>query len=189
MKLGSILLLIMCGSVCGALMAENGYIYEKNKGIWSLKGSSKDFGVHTKYPAGTLLEIIKNEEQNGYSHVSDENGNQSWILSSYLLPAKSVLLDKALLDMEQLKISHELGLKKLQSALSARAPLEEVNQKLQSKIATMQMELEELRHAKSLFTDRFNREVYFAGGVTIIVGIFLGWLFFSGRRKRNDAWG
>ena len=188
MKLGSIFLLMICSCISSGLMAENAYIYDKNRLIWTLKGAAKDFKVDDKYPPGTLFEILNTEEKNGYTHVSDENGNESWILSSYLLTAESIEFDQLLIDMKALKINHETELKKLQAALSARAPLENVNQKLQSKIAKMQLELEQLRHSNNSFVNRFNREVFFAGGITIIAGIFCGWLFFSGGRKRNDAW-
>lgn len=188
MKLGSILLLMVYGFICSALMADSAYIYDKNKGLWSLRGAAKDFKVDTKYPPGSLFKIIAGQEKNGYSLVGDENGHQSWILSSHLLPVKSIELDKALLDIQQLKTSHEGELKKLQSALNARAPLEKVNQKLQSKIAKMQIDLEQLEHINNAFTNSFNREVFFAGGTTIIAGIFFGWLIFSGGRKKNDAW-
>ena len=171
-----------------SLNAESAYIYDKDKPLWSLAGASKDFRVEFKYPPGTKLQIIAGEVENGYTHVIDAKGRKSWIPSNYLLPSANVFLDKALDDIEKQKSIHQRELKRLQAELSAKAPLEKINQKLQSKIARMQIELNILKQSNSAISNRFNREVFFAGGLTIFIGILFGWIFGVRGRKRNDAW-
>ena len=170
-------------------LAESAYIYDKDRGLWSLTGPSKEYKVSKKYPPGTKLQIIQGKAENGYSQVMDKNGLKSWILSNYLLPAANVTLDQAVLDLEQLKVTHQSEIRRLQSDLKARAPLEKTNQNLQAKIAKMQIELDQLTQKNDVISSRFNREVFFAGGLTIFVGILFGWVFAARGRKRNDAWG
>lgn len=168
--------------------AENAYIYDKDRGLWSRSGPSKEHRVAKKYPPGTKLQVLDVESENGFNQVMDKNGYKSWILSNYLLPSANVNLDSALEEIKALKIKHQDETNRLQSELSARAPLEKRNQALQAKIAKMQMELEQLSQSNDVISSRFNREVFFAGGLTIFVGILFGWFFAARGRKRNDAW-
>lgn len=169
--------------------AEGAYIYDKDRGLWSRTGPSKEHKVAKKYPPGTKLQIIEGQTENGFTQVMDKNGYKSWILSNYLLPSANIHLDQALIDIAQLKLTHQAEIKRLQSELSARAPLEKTNQNLQAKIAKMQIELDQLTQSNDVISSRFNREVFFAGGLTIFVGILFGWVFAARGRKRNDAWG
>jgi len=169
--------------------AESAYIYDKDRGLWSLTGPSKEYKVAKKYPPGTKLQIVDGKTENGFTQIMDKNGFKSWILSNYLLPSANINLDKALAEIEQLKLSHQTEIKRLQAELSARAPLEKTNQNLQAKIAKMQIELDQLTQSNDVISSRFNREVFFAGGLTIFIGILFGWVFAARGRKRNDAWG
>jgi uncharacterized protein YgiM (DUF1202 family) len=171
-----------------AVFAADAYLYDKDRGLWSLKGPSSEFGVAREYSPGTKLSIVAGTAENGFTQVVDQGGLTSWVPSNYLLPAASVRLDSALLQIEQLKSEHQKSIKKLQVELSAKGPLEEINQKLQSNIAAMQIELEQLKQSNSAISSRFNREVFFAGGATIFVGLLFGWLIGLRGKKRNDAW-
>jgi SH3 domain protein len=187
----------LCGLICLFLLsapvkAESAYIYEQEqvqeRGIWTRTGPSKEYKVSNRYMPGTKLNIIQGTETNNYTQVIDNRGRKSWIRSSVLTPTSNVLLDQARQQIVNLQQKHQEELKVLQAELSARAPLEKMNQTLQSKIAEMQIELEQLRQANSAMSGRFNREVYFAGGVTVLVGILFGWIFGLRGRKRSSAW-
>ncbi|MBV1907884.1 MAG: hypothetical protein KUG78_01095 [Kangiellaceae bacterium] len=182
-------ILIVLGVVASfSTLANNAYIYDKSKIIWSLKGPSKEFSVAVKYPPGTKLTSIAGTENNGYTQVVDSRGRKSWVISSLLLPTANILLDQTRIEISALKVEHGKQVRELQSELAARAPLEKMNETLQSNIAGMQVELEQLRQSNSAMSNRFNREVYFAGGITVIVGILFGWIFGLRGRKRNSAW-
>ena len=184
----SALTLLLLTLVSYDLMAQDAYIYDKDRGLWSRTGPSKEYRVAKKYPPGTKLEILDTPSENGFSQVMDKNGYKSWILSNYLQPAANVNLDQALVDLESQKKRYLEEVNRLQAELSARAPLEKTNEALQEKIAKMQVELEQLEQSNEVISSRFNREVFFAGGLTIICGILFGWLFGSRNKKRNSAW-
>ncbi len=168
--------------------AKNAYIYDKDKAIWTLAGPSKDFRVEYKYSPGTKLQVIKGQAENGYNQVIDSKGRKSWIISNYLLPSANIHLDKVLDDIEHQKLKHKKKVKSLQSEIAAKASLENINQKLQSQIAAMQLEMEQLKQSYSAVSSRFNREVFFAGGLTVCVGFLFGWVFGIKARKRKDSW-
>lgn len=190
MKFTFSIVLIAAISISFPVFAKSAYIYEQDgeQGIWSLTGPSKDYKVANKYAPGTKLTIVAGTSSNGYTQVVDSRGRKSWVRSSVLPPTANVLLDQIRLDMSELKADHANQIKSLQSELSARAPLENMNVKLQSNIAEMQIELEHLRQANNAMSSRFNREVYFAGGVTILVGMLFGWVFGLRGKKRDSAW-
>jgi SH3 domain protein len=192
MKAIPILLLIVSFLISPLANAESAYIYEQeqvqDRGIWTRTGPSKEYKVSNRYLPGTKLSIIAGTETDGYTQVIDSRGRKSWIRSSVLTPTANVLLDQARQEIARLKQSHEDEIKALQAELSARAPLEKTNQTLQSKIAEMQFELENLRQSNQAMSAGFDRDTYFAGGVTVIVGVLLGWLFGLRGRKRNSAW-
>jgi len=170
--------------------AKSAYVYDKDRKIRTRTGPGDDFKLADRggYPAGTKFEVINTPAENGYSQVMDKSGHKSWTRSNNLLPAASVLLDKAKLENKVQKASHQEAIAQLRSELQARAPLEKINRNLQSKISKMQIELEQLRQADSARNSRFNREWFFSGGTTVIVGILIGWIFGLKGRKRNSAW-
>jgi SH3 domain protein len=186
MMISAVFIFVLTGF--SSAYAENAYVYDKDKGLWSRKGPSTEFGVAKKYVPGSKLEIVAKTAENGFTQVIDNRGVKSWIPSNYLLPTANIQLDLSLNQIKTLKADHQKAIKKLQAELSARGPLEQINQKLQSNIAAMQIELEQLRQSNDAIGSRFNREVYFAGGATILVGLFFGWLVGLRGRKRNDAW-
>lgn len=192
MKAIYLMLLIATFFISPATNAESAYIYEQeqiqDRGIWTRTGPSKEYKVSNRYLPGTKLSIIAGTATNGYTQVIDSRGRESWIRSSALNPTSNVLLDQARLEIAESKQNHEDEIKALQAELSARAPLEKMNQTLQSKIAEMQFELENLRQSNQAMSAGFDRDTYFAGGVTVIVGLLLGWLFGLRGRKRNSAW-
>lgn len=188
MKIILYFLLIITACLAFQSQAESAYIYDKDRIIWTLKGPAKDFGVFDKYVPGSKFQIVPGKSENGFTLVIDDSGRQSWIPSNYLLPSANVLFDKARKDITKQKDDHAKKVKQLQSDIAARAPLEEVNRKLQSKLAKMQNELQILRESNRAFSSRFNREIFFAGGSTVIVGILFGWLFGVRGRKRHDGW-
>ncbi len=192
MKILTCLLVFISILVSPPVMAESAYIYEQeqvqDRGIWTRTGPSKEYKVSNRYLPGTKVSIIDGTETNGYTQIIDSRGRKSWVRSSVLTPTSNILLDQARQEIVNLKQRHQDEIKALQAELSARAPLEKMNENLQSKIAEMQIELEQLRQSNSAMRGRFNREVYFAGGVTVLVGMLLGWIFGLRGRKRNSAW-
>ncbi|PHS16879.1 MAG: hypothetical protein COA86_11510 [Kangiella sp.] len=172
------------------IQAEIAYVYDKGK-IWTRSGPSKDFRVKHKVLPGTKLDILSENIETGYTQVKDIKGREFWIKSDYLTrtPTANLLLETALnrLDKDNLRSKQEI--QKLKREIDSMKSLKEINLNLQSKISNLNIKLEQVELSNNAFSKRFNREIFFAGGATIVVGIILGFLFGGRSKKRNDGWG
>ncbi len=191
-KLLSILCLL--GLVCfpvftKAVSAKSVYVYDKAK-LWSRTGPSNQFKVYLKLLPGTRLEVIGENTETGFTRVRDVKQREFWVKSDFLTPkpTANILLDDALSKMDKLSKQHQTNIQALERKIKTMQPLENINQKLQTKIAKMNIEIEQLKQSNSAMSTRFYRDVFFAGGVTILAGMLFGWFFSSRGRKRNDAW-
>ena len=189
MKNSLLSILCMLCLACLPVFSATVYVYDKAK-LWSRTGPSDEYKVHLKLLPGTRLEVIGVNTETGYTQVRDRKQRESWIKSEYLTttPTANILLNDALNKIDKSANAHRVSVQALDRQITAMKPLEEINQKLQSKIAEMQLELEQLTLANSAISGRFYRELFFAGGVTVLAGMFLGWVFGARGKKRNDAW-
>ena len=182
------ILCVLC-TACLPAFSASVYVYDKAK-LWSRTGPSDEYKVYIKLLPGTRLEVIGDNALTGYTQVKDRREREFWVKSEYLTPTPTanILLNDALNKIDKNVQAHQLSVQSLERQITSMKPLENINQKLQSKIAKMQLELEQLALANSAMSGRFYRELFFAGGVTVLVGIFLGWVFGARGKKRNDAW-
>lgn len=189
MKNNILSIFCLLGLVCCPISAKTAYVYDKAK-LWSRTGPSNEFKVYLKLLPGTQLEILAENPETGFTHVRDLKQREFWIKSEYLsaTPTANIQLEDALNKIEKLSQQHKTNIQSLERKIKTMQPLENINQKLQSKIAKMDIELERLKQSNTAISSRFNREVFFAGGITVIVSLFFGWLFGLRGRKRNDAW-
>ncbi len=171
------------------VLAKSVYVFDTAK-IWSRTGPSNEYKVYIKVSPGTKLEVLAADTVTGFTQVRDSQQREFWMKTEYLTssPTANIRLNEALTKNKKLSTEHQSAVQGLERKIKTMEPLEEINQNLQSKIAAMQIELDQVKQSNMAISSRFNREVYFAGGLTIIVGILFGWLFGIRGRKRNDAW-
>jgi uncharacterized protein YgiM (DUF1202 family) len=186
-KLFSIFCLL--GLVCCPISAKSVYVYDKAK-LWSRTGPSNQFKVYLPLLPGTRLEVIGENTETSYTQVRDVKQREFWVKSDFLTskPTANILLSEALNKIDKLSQQHTTNIQALERKIKTMQPLESINQKLQTKIAKMNIEMEQLKQSNSAMSTGFYRDVFFAGGVTILVGILFGWFFSLRGRKRNDAW-
>ncbi|MFT6732591.1 MAG: SH3 domain protein [Polaribacter sp.] len=172
------------------IQAEIAYVFDKGK-IWTRSGPSKDFKVKHKILPGTQLDVLSENTETGYTQVKDIKGREFWIKSGYLTstPTASLLLESALNRLDKVTLKSTQDIQILKREIREMQSLKEINQKLQSKIFNLNIKLEQVEQSNSAFSKRFNREIFFAGGLTILVGMIFGWLFGGRSKKRNDGWG
>ncbi len=165
-------------------------MYDKAK-VWSRKGPSARFSVQYKHLPGTKLEIVGENEETGFTQVRDRKQRVFWMKSEYLTttPTANILLDDALNRIDKSAELHQREVQSLKKQIDELKPLDVDNRELQSKIAKMALELERLTLSNNAMSGRFFREIFLAGGLTVLVGMLLGWIFGARRKKRNDAWG
>lgn len=183
--LGLFCLLVLAKTVS----AKTVYVHDKEK-LWSRTGPSNEFKVFVKLLPGTRLDVLGENTETGYTQVKDIKQREFWIKSEYLtaMPTANIQLDNARSEIKKLSQQHKTKVQALDKRIKTMQPLENINQNLQTKIAGMNLEMEQLKQSNSAMSTRFYRDVFFAGGITIIAGILFGWFFGSRGRKRNSAW-
>jgi len=171
------------------ISAKSAYVYDKAK-LWSRTGPSDSYKVYIKVSPGTKLEIIGEDVENQYTQVRDLKAREYWIKTEYLssTPTASILLNNALKRIDKITQTHQEKVKELSRQIKTMEPLEKINQNLQAKISTMEIEMEQLKLANSALKGGFDRDMYFAGGITILVGIVFGFIFSSRGKKRDSSW-
>ncbi len=172
------------------IQAEIAYVYDKGK-VWTRSGPSKDFRVKYKVLPGTKLDILSENIETGYTQVKDIKDREFWIKSDYLTrtPTANLLLETALNQLDKERAQSKQEIQQLQREINSMKSLKDINLNLQSKISNLNIKLEQVELSNNAFSKRFNREIFFAGGATIVVGIILGFLFGGRSKKRNDGWG
>lgn len=182
------ILYILC-IVSLPVSAKSAYVHDKEK-LWSRTGPSDSYKVYIKLRPGTKLEIIGEDVDTQYTQVKDHKDREFWIKTAYLTatPTSDILLSQALKRIDKTTKAHQEKVQELTRQITAMQPLEKINQNLQAKISAMEIEMEQLRLAHAGLKGGFDREMYFAGGVTILVGMLFGWIFSSRGKKRDSSW-
>lgn len=171
------------------ILAADVYVYDKAK-LWSRTGPSNEYKVYIQLLPGTRLEVIGENTQTGFTQVKDRKDREFWVKSEYLssTPTANILLNDALNKIDLNAAKYQSTVQSLEQQITTMKPLGEINESLQAKIAEMELELEQLRLSNKAISGRFYRELFFAGGLTVLAGMFLGWAFGARGKKRNDGW-
>ena len=189
MKVNLITVALFSIFFCPNLLAETAYVYDKGK-VWTRSGPTKDFRVKYKVLPGTKLDVLSENSDTGYTQVKDIKGREFWIKSDFLsrTPTANLLLESALNNLDKERAQSKREIQKLKREINSMKSLKDINQNLQLKISNLNIKLEQVEQSNSAFSKRFNRDIFFSGGATIVTGIILGLLFGGRSKKRNDGW-
>lgn len=167
-------------------------------------------------PSGTPLEVLRVNQESGYSQVRTKDGVEGWVLSQYLIeePTSKIKLATAeqkltRMDTEfkEIKAKYEQLLKDkenwdkdLQTVSSERDKLSaEIAKPREANPEAMQptdsgaalagsKETELLRQENQVLKDRAKKDWFLAGAGVMLIGIVVG-LLVSRVRLRRSSWG
>jgi SH3 domain protein len=168
-------------------------------------------------PSGTPMEVLRVNEESGYSQVRTKDGVEGWVLSQYLIDEptsklkltateqKLTRLDAEFKDVkakyDQLLKEKEHWDKDLKAVSSERDKLSaeaakprEVSteaappQAADSNALPAGKEAEMLRQENQVLKDRAKKDWFIAGAGVMLIGIVLG-LLVSRLRLRRSSWG
>ena len=168
-------------------------------------------------PSGTPMEVLRVNEDSGYSQVRTKDGVEGWVLSQYLIdePTSKIKLTTAeqkltRLDMEfkDVKAKYEQLLKDKESWDNDMKTISGERDKLSAEIAKPRevnpeaaqptldsgmalstgKETELLRQENQVLKDRAKKDWFLAGAGVMLIGIVLG-LLVSKLRLRRSSWG
>jgi len=154
------------------------YVSEALK-VWTRTGPSDEYRLKFQLFAGEPVTLLAENNDTGYAQIRDQKGREAWVKREYLMTEKSkaILLEEAREQIAELKVK-----------IARLEPLQAETQSLKDELARLQVAHQQVLEQNQIYSSRFNREVFFAGGVTVLAGILFGWLFGRSGRKRKSGW-
>ncbi len=159
-------------------------------------GATNEYRILYYLPAGTQVTVLDDEIENDFIKVRDERGREGWTLARFITDTKGSIirlketqreLNNALQNIEQLKSKHLSEVQNLQERLNSANAIVEASKSYQSLISQLETRNTTLEQQNKRLNDRFEQEVFFAGALVVLGGMFLGFLFGKmGGRKRSQ---
>lgn len=196
-------------SMTAAAHAETLYIVDQIK-LPMRTGQSTSHSIVRMLPSGMAVEVLE-EGKDGYTHIRTPGAKDGWILTRYLMkmPAardrleaaeikvtkynalneekKAVEEEHARLQVENSKLEKELAFIRKTSA-QALAMADE-NEALKMQAEEAEQALEGLRQETKDIKSGASQQWFMLGGGAILLGIILGLILPSLRRRKRSQWG
>lgn len=154
-------LLLLCGA--SQALAETRYVSDKVFVPLRSGDSSGHRIVHRGLPSGERVQLLKSNEESGYSLVRTEKGIEGWLPSHYLSssPVARLLLDRANEKVEELTETNKALREKLQEITSSSSEATSELSSLNEENAALSQELEEIKRisANAIKLDEDNRQL------------------------------
>ena len=202
---------LLLSSVCGFAYARTAYVTD-NVEIPVRSGDSERSRIVKILGTGTLLNVLEDRPESGYSYVQANNGVEGFILSRYLSnePSSRSQLEAANKKLEVLqeenkqlkaaqsanldigkerdKISSELS--ELQQTAANAIQLKQQRDQLQEQVVGVERELQQLKRENQALTDSSNQDWFLYGGGLSLFGVLLGFILpRMSWRRRSSGWG
>ena len=161
-------------------------------------------------PSGTPMEVLRVNEESGYSQVRTKDGVEGWVLSQYLIdePTSKIKLTTAEQKLTRVETEFKDTKAKYDQLLKEKERWEKdlkavsgERDKLSAEIAKPRepsaeaapptaagKETEMLRQENQALKDRAKKDWFIAGAGVMLIGIVLG-LLVSRLRLRRSSWG
>lgn len=155
-------------------------------GIVMRSGPTSAYRVIGRIMAGAPIEVLSSDVDNQTSQVKTRDNKTGWIATSYITSSKSaqVLLQDALAENDKLLESNN----QLNYEISDKSKIISENDSLNQQVSELLNKVEQLEQRANLGKDRFRTDMFFAGGVTVLVSMLIAWVLTRiayGRRKKS----
>ena len=157
-------------------------------GVTVRSGPTSRFRVVGKLQAGTPIQVIAVDEENGTSQIKAQDDTTGWIKSEYISDQKTVkvLYQEALQENSTLR----QNINRLEQQVTDQNNIVTLNDQLQQQVSELQNEADNLRQQNSILKDRFHSDIFYAGALVLLAGMLLSWLFasMSFKRRQRSGW-
>ncbi len=190
--------------------AKTGYVTD-NVEIPMRSSESERSKIIKMLPAGTALNVLGDNTENGYTYVQTTNGTEGFILTRYISPEpiSRVLLENATKKLESLqeenkalkvaqasgqqlgqerdKLSTELA--ELQQTAANAIQIKQQRDQLQERVVSVERELQQLKRENQALTESSNQDWFLYGGGLALFGVLLGFILPKiSWRRRSGGW-
>ena len=183
-------ILLMIIAAAASLQAETRYISDSLE-VWYRSGPTKQHRLIRRITSGEPVEFLQEDLENGASQIRLANGSEVWVDSVVLMSEKPVhlQLDELKKEYRQYRSTAEAQITTLRGDLLQARELAAASERLQKKIAQLELDNEGLELRNQTLSDRSRYDLLTAGGIVAVVGIFIGLILPNlVRRRRDDGW-
>lgn len=171
-----------------AVAATNAYISDEI-GVTMRSGPNNRYRVIGDLRAGTPIRVLQVSAENKTTEIRTLDGKKTgWIKSQYISQKETVLAKYQKIQQDNSKLQKQVTL--LKSQLSDKATIESQNGELQNQVSELQNQVDQLSQQADLQKSRFHKDFFYAGGLTILVGMFIAWLLtrMAYSRRQRSGW-
>lgn len=164
------------------------YYVSDDIGVVLRSGPTNRYRVIGKITAGTPITILQSDAANESTQVQVADGDSGWIQSDYITdqPTVQAKYQQVLAENQQLKQQVD----ELAQDIADKSNVIQLNNKLQQQVSELENERDMLRQQTTLQKDRFHKDVFYAGAVVLLFGMFLSWILsrFSQKKRHRSGW-
>lgn len=157
-------------------------------GVVLRSGPTNRYRVTGKIAAGTPITILQSDTANDSSEVRVANGDTGWIQTDYITDQPTVRAKYQQLLQENIQLKQQVD--ELAQDIADKGNIIQLNNNLQQQVSELQNEADTLRQQNALQKDRFHKDVFYAGALVLLFGMFLSWVLsrFSRKKRQSSGW-
>lgn len=210
MKRSSAFLFVL---ICFSSLANARTVYVTDNVEIPLRVRQNEHSKITKMvPNCSMLTLLQEKDQYGFSYVQTPSGAEGYILSRFLsdepvspsqLEATAKKMEQLQEENKQLKSSHAAGIEvgkerdklsteltELQQTAANAIQLKHERDQLQERVISVERELQQLKRDNQALTDSSNQDWFLYGGGLSLIGVLLGFVLPKlSWRRRSSSWG
>ena len=157
-------------------------------GVVLRSGPTNRYRVTGKIAAGTPITILQSDTANDSSEVRVANGDTGWIQTDYITDQPTIRAKYQQLLEENVQLKQQVD--ELAQDIADKDNIIQLNNNLQQQVSELQNEADTLRQQNALQKDRFHKDVFYAGALVLLFGMFLSWVLsrFSRKKRQSSGW-
>jgi len=157
-------------------------------GVVLRSGPTNRYRVTGKIAAGTPITILQSDTANDSSEVRVANGDTGWIQTDYITDQPTIRAKYQQLLEENVQLKQQVD--ELAQDIADKDNIIQLNNNLQQQVSELQNEADTLRQQTALQKDRFHKDVFYAGALVLLFGMFLSWVLsrFSRKKRQSPGW-
>lgn len=187
-----LLAVIVSGLVQSAAVQSAEYHVSDEVSVFMHTGPSNQYRIKSNVPSGTMLNLLEQNKDSGYSRVRLASGSEGWIQSKLLDKGQSLVL--RLPDIEkQLVISRQTTSEQSEALIGLEQDLQKSSDhqaKLTTQAARLQNEVQRLKLEIDSMDETNMMGWFLRGGALALGGVLIGLILtlLPKRRRRNNDW-
>lgn len=187
MKLRLLLIIFL---ISGSVMAEPRYVSD-SLDVFFRSGPTKNYRILGTIKSGVEVEWMQEDIENAATQIRLSDGREVWIDTDQLIVDKPVhiVLSETRSEFRDYRDTAEAQITTLRGDLLQSRELAAASERLQKRIAELELANEGLELRNQTLSDRSRYDLLTAGGIVAIVSIFIGLLLPKiVSRRRDDGW-